>query len=266
MTPIDSSSDPRARRWGVAAKYAALLGVGFLVAPYIFSAITGLLGLIVAGVIMGGTWMLMPAIETAAGNLRLKLVKGEAARNPVETLQSELRRQMIALNERKEAVGRLNGQIATFRDKLDIIGNKYGKSDSAYVKLSQQLSDLRRVAANREDKWKLAYAQLEAFKGEIERAGMIWEAAQAAAAAQETSGLTEADFMAKLKTETSLDTIRTTFNETLASLDTDLMQSDAERMTVTVGAPHQAALPAPQGAVIDAEVLAPTAEKVKVRR
>lgn len=240
MPSISSAplSDPRAKRWAAFAKYAALLGVGFIVAPYIFTAITGLVGLLAAGAIMAGTWMVLPALGAFAGNMRLKLIKGEAARNPVETLQSELQRQMAALNERKIAIGRLNGQISTFADKLDGIGQKYGKKDNAYVKLAQQLLDLRRVAANREEKWKAAFVQLQRFEQEIERAGMIWEAAQAAAAAQESSGLTEEDFLAKLRTETSLDTIRVTFNETLASLDTDLMQNDAEQMAT------QAALPA----------------------
>jgi hypothetical protein len=256
-------SDPRAKRWGVFAKYAALLGVGFLVAPFILTAIQGLIGLIVAGAIMLGTWMLMPAIETWAGNMRLRFVKAEAARNPVETLQSEFQRQMVALDERKTAVGRLNGQIATFADKLQSIGQKYGKTDSAYVKLAEQLSNLKRVAANRAEKWQQAFIQLQRFEQEIERAGMIWEAAQAAAAAQESSGLTEEDFMAKLKTETSLDAIRISFNETLASLDTDLMQSDAERMALAP-APARLALPEPTTEAIDIEQV-PVRQKVLVK-
>ncbi len=244
MTPTSSPlSDPRAKRWGSFIKYAGLLIIGFVVSPYIFTAITGLVGLAVAGALIGGYWMLMPAVETWAGNMRLKFVKAEAARNPVETLQSELNRQRVALDERKVAIGRLNGQITTFEDKLGTIGDKYGRQDSAYTKLAAQLKDLKRVAQNREDKWQLAFVQVGRFEQEIERAGMIWDAAMAAAAAQETSGLTEEDFMAKLKTETSLDTIRTTFNETLASLDTDLMQSDAERMVNVT--PVQHALPAP---------------------
>ncbi len=242
---LSPTVDPRAKRWGNVAKYAALLGVGFVVAPYVFTAITGLLGLIVAGAIMTTTWMLTPWVETKARNLRLMFIKHEAATNPVPTLQNELQRQSVALDERKTAIGHLNGQISTFQDKLDAIGDKYGKQDSAYLKMASQLKDLRRVAKNREDKWQAAYVALKHFADEIERASMLWDAAQAAAAAQESSGLTEEDFMAKLKTETSLDSIRTTFNDTLASLDTDLMQGDAEKMTNVTNTSSQTALPAP---------------------
>lgn len=41
-------NDPRAKRWGNFAKVAALLTVGFFVAPFIWVALGGLLGLIVA--------------------------------------------------------------------------------------------------------------------------------------------------------------------------------------------------------------------------
>lgn len=223
-------TDPRARRWGNAAKWLLLFPLGFIVAPYVLTAILGLVGLLVGIGVIIATWMLRPWVFAKAANLRLKLIKHEAAKNPVETLQVELQRRSEALDERKQAIGKLNGAIKTLEEKVDIIADKYGKNDRAYIQLSQQAKDLNRVADNRETKWQAAFVQLKRFEQEIERASMVWDAAMAAAAANETSGLTEEDLMAKLKTETSLDSIRTTFNETLASLDTDLLQSDAERL------------------------------------
>jgi hypothetical protein len=225
-TPV---TDPRARFWGNVAKWGILIPIGFFIAPFIWIALGGLFGLLCTIAFLVGVWMLRPVAFAFAANMRLKLIKAEAAKNPVETLQVELKRRMEALDQRKTAIGRLNGQIRTLGDKVDILTKKYGPKDEAVVKLKSQHKDLERVADNRETKWKQAYAMLQRFEQEIERASMIWDAAMAAAAAQETSGMTEEDFMAKLRTETSLDAIRNTFNDTLASLDTDLMQSDAER-------------------------------------
>ena len=53
---------------------------------------------------------------------------------------------------------------------------------------------------------------------------MIWEAAQAAAAARETSGLTEDEFYAKLRAETAFDAIQKSYNDALASLDTAMLE------------------------------------------
>lgn len=260
MSTTSTNIDPRAKRWGLFAKYAALLVVGFVVAPYIFTAITGLVGLIVAGVIMLGAWMLAPSVEMAARNLRLKLIKGEAKRNPVETLQEDLRAKTVALDERKTAIEKLNGQIRTFADKVDSIKERYGVQDSGYLKLAADLKDLKRVAASRADKWKQAHEQLVRYAEEIDRANMIWDAGQAAAAARETSGLSEEEFFAKLKAETAFDAIQQQYNEALASLDTSLLE---EPINVTKSA--QQALPAADDSnVIDATVL--TTSKSKVAR
>lgn len=217
-------NDPRAKRWGNIAKYGLLLVVGFLVAPFIWVSIGGLIGLIVAGVVFLTAWMLKPYAYSVAANMRLKLIKSEAAKNPVETLQEDLRRKMVELDVRKTNIEKLNGQIRTFADKVDDIKDKFGVKDSGYIKLNDDLNDLKRIYKHRCDKWREAKNQLDKFSEEIDRANMIWEAACAAAAARETSGLTEDEFMAKLRTETAFDSIQQNYNEALASLDTAMLE------------------------------------------
>lgn len=259
---ITSSTDPRAKRWAFVAKAIALLTVGFFVAPFVFTAITGLVGLLAALAVVGFTWMVLPAIGNAAANMRLKLIKAEAARNPVETLQNDLRNKTVALNDRKVNIERLNGQIRTFADKVGEIKDKYGANDSGYVKLSADLADLRRVAAHRAEKWKQAHAQLKRFAEEIDRAGMIWDAANAAAAARESSGLSEDEFYAKLRSETAFDAIQNGYNEALASLDTSMLEDPVERSIVNV---TPAALPEPSlDNAIDVSLL--SSSKAKVAR
>lgn len=227
-------NDPRAKRWGNFAKYAALLVVGFFVAPFIWVAIGGLIGLIAAALLMGGVWMSRHWIYSVMANARLKLVKAEARKNPVETLEEDLRRKHVALDERKTNIEKLNAQIRTFADKVDDILNRYGKTDTGYVKLSRDLSDLKRIYKHRCDKWNEARQSLDRFAEEIDRAKMIWEAACAAAAARETSGLTEDEFFAKLKTETAFDTIQDNYNQALASLDTALLDESPSNVPPTL--------------------------------
>src|SRR6187399_3421311 len=100
MSNTPSFDDPRAKRWGLFAKYAALLVTGFIVAPYIWVAIGGLIGLIAAAGVFGITWMTKDWLYMKAGNMRLSLIKREAATNPVETLQAEHLRNSEMLQER----------------------------------------------------------------------------------------------------------------------------------------------------------------------
>jgi hypothetical protein len=229
-------TDPRARFWGNVAKYGALLVAGFLVAPYIWVAIGGLIGLIIAVGVILAAWMVRPVVFSFAANMRLKLIKAEAAKNPVETLQNDLKDKAQALSDRKDAIEKLNSQIRTFGDKVDEIRASYGAEDAGYLKLSRDLVDLRRVYAHRCEKWKEAREQLKLYEEEIKRANMIWEAAQAAAAARETSGLTEDEFYAKLRAETAFDAIQKSYNDALASLDTAMLEGpSADTITIPAG-------------------------------
>lgn len=110
------TNDPRVKRWGNFAKGAVFLVFGFLMAPFIFTAITGLLGLIAGLVIVGTAWTVLPAIEDKAKNMRLKLIKAEAAKNPIETLENDYKQKSIELDKRKTAIEQLKGRIMTFAD------------------------------------------------------------------------------------------------------------------------------------------------------
>ncbi len=247
-------TDPRAKRWAFLAKAAALLVGGFFIAPFIWTAIGGLVGLVAAGIAIGAIWMVLPAVGSLAANMRMKLIRVEAAKNPVETLMNDLHDKTVALDGRKTQIEKLNGQIRTFADKVAGLKEKYGVNDSGYVKLAGDLTDLKRIALNRAEKWKEAKKQLERYEESIDRAQMIWEAGNAAAAARESSGLTDEDFYARLRAETAFDSIQQNYNEALASLDTSMLEEPAV----------QAALPAASSTTIDVEVTAPA--KTVVRR
>jgi len=245
MNTPTQNIDPRAKRWGVFAKYAVLLAVGFFVAPYIFTAITGLIGLVVAGVLMLLVWMLLPAVETTARNMRLKLLKQAAARNPIETLQNEYLRREQALNERKNKIETLAAKTAGFKGKLDQFKRDYPNDAQAYQDIYDKMVLLLKRSR---DQWVIAEKQLNAFDGEIIKAKAKWEMALAAADLRKDAGQVEAEFFAKLRVESSLDAIETGMNAAFAQLDTLLMESEAVEINVTGTAPKSAnaELPAPQ--------------------
>jgi hypothetical protein len=216
--------DPRAKKWGNVVKYGTVITTGFFVAPFIWVALGGLLGLVAAGGLTASIWYARNWFFDKAANMRIKLIRHEATKNPTETLRNDLKNQMSALEQRKLNIEKLGGQIRTFANKLADIGEKYGKEDRHFIQLTDDLKNLKLIYKRRQEKYSEACKQLEDWSNEIDRAQMIWDAACAAAAARETSGLTEADFFAKLKTDTALDSIQNTYNQTLASLDADLLE------------------------------------------
>lgn len=249
-----STLDPRAKRWGLVFKYAALLGVGFLVAPIIFKAITGLIGLIAAALIMGICWMLLPAVETFGQNMRLKLLKQAAAADPIGTLQNEYHRRSQSLNERKVKIETLAAKTNGFGSKLADFKKRYPGEAQTYQDVYDKMVELLRRSR---DQWKLADQQLKAFDGEIEKAKAKWEMALAAADLRQDAGKVEAEFLAKIKVECSFDTIELGMNNAFAQLDTLLMESETVEINVTGTAPQSAptALPAPASTAIPVQAL-----------
>jgi hypothetical protein len=231
-------NDPRARFWGNTAKVVAVLIAGFLIAPYIWVAVGGIVGLIVAIAVIVGTWMLRHWFFAVAANMRLKLIKAEASRNPVETLQEEYRKEMIRLDERKTAIETLKANILQFEDKTSEMEAKY-PNDPTVGKFRRDIATLNRIYEHRCGLWRKARQELDRFKEEIDRGVVIWETAQAAAAAHEASGLSEEAFFTRLRKETAFDAIKLAYNQSVASLDTALLE--APKMEVVELPPVQQA-------------------------
>jgi chromosome segregation ATPase len=226
MNPNDIES--KRKRTETIVKCVGLLGLCIVLGPLFTTIIHGI-GAIAALIALGGALFtvnkFLPWASMKISNLAIKAIKAEASANPMETLQDELRQEMVKLDTRKTNIEKLNATIRKFSDKVDMILNKYGKNDTGYIKLKSDLEELRRIYKDRVNKWNAAQEKLAEFAESIARGNMIWDAAQAAAAARETSGLTQDEFFAKLRTETAFDAIQTSYNEALASLDSAMLET-----------------------------------------
>jgi hypothetical protein len=224
MNTPSNITDPRARRWAVVAKYGALLAVGFAAAPYVFTAITGLIGLVVAGALMLGTWMLLPFIGDAAANFRLRLIKAEASKNPIETLENESLRRAQLLQVRQEKIESLAAKTAGFGSKLQQFKRDFPADAQSYQEIYDKMVELLKRSR---DQWKIADAQKDQFDREIVRAKAKWAMAIAASDLRKDAGQVESEFFAKLRVESSLDSIEMGMNSAFAQLDTLLMESES---------------------------------------
>jgi len=227
ITDPSSPVDPRAQMWGKIIRAIALLGVGLVVAPYIFTAITGLAGLAVAGLMLTAGWMLTPWLQAKAINTRLKLIKHEAAVNPVETLQAEHARQTAELESRREGIAVLSGAVRDVVEAIRQLEKEFPNSPDL-PQLREDYEQLKIAEKTAKDKWQEAYATLGEFAQEIKQAGRVWTAACAIAKARGLSGLSQAEWEAKLKTETSFGAIRAKLNTNMAALSVDQMKADAD--------------------------------------
>lgn len=106
----------RRKRIETIVKVAGLAVAGFVVAPFVYIAIQGLIGLTIAGFLSLCIIYATPVAASKLANWRLKLLKAEAMKNPVETLQNQYVKKTQALDDFREQIKIFSTQVLTFAD------------------------------------------------------------------------------------------------------------------------------------------------------
>jgi hypothetical protein len=223
-TPVERTPQQQANRWKTFVVCFGAVILGLVVAPVIFVAIFGLVGLTVAlaiaAVVTLGGWALLPYAGMVAANWKIKLLKREASRNPVETMQNELKRRQELLEQFKQKIIVFGSKVKTFQDKVGSLKKQF--PDDA-PQFEESLGKMKQLYALRQQKFKDAEADIGEFEAEIEKANILWDVGQAAAAAGESAGMSDEDFYAKIKVKSSLNAIQDKLNMSFAQLDVALL-------------------------------------------
>lgn len=223
MTNTTKTPEQKAARWGFWAKIASFAAIGLVAAPIVAMTIYGIAGLIVAGVLAASAIVFAPIVGDILQNWKLKALKAEARRNPVETLQNELLRRTVLLNEKKDSIELFLGKVQTFKSKMEAFSTRYPAERQRFA---EQLEQMQKLGQIKKKNWRLAKVELENFAAEIEKAGAIWEMGQCAADTAESCGMSEEEFYAKIKVETSMDAITESMNRAFSQLELEEMESE----------------------------------------
>lgn len=207
-------------------KVLLLLLVGFVVAPVVFVAIKGLVGLITAAVVGVAAVQFAPVVASLIANWRLKMLKDEASRNPIETLQNDYGRRVSALGEFRNAITTFSAAVKDFASKLSGFKENYPKDADLY---DDQLAKMKQLLTLRTKKYQDAKDSLEEYAAEIDKAKAIWEMGQSAAEMNKAAGVGDADFLAKIMKDTAIDSVQKSMNSAFADLEISLLDEDKSR-------------------------------------
>lgn len=207
------------------AKVAIASVTIFLIAPFVFTLIKGIIGLAAAVAISAVIIAITPAVSLAIANLRVSLLKLEATKNPVETLENELNLRTVQLQEKRRSIETSTEKYKTFEAHVSSLKLKYpeeaAKFDDQLAKLAQLL-DLKRSA------YKTASSDLARFAEVVEKAAAIWQVTQALSAANNSENPTE-NFYSTLRTKTALDSVQISLNHSFAALETTLLDQEINK-------------------------------------
>jgi hypothetical protein len=201
-----------------------LLFVALVVAPIVYTVIKGLIGLAIAGVIGLAIVTFAPALSMKFANWKLKAIKAEASKNPVETLQNVYNERIRQKQVIKEKIGAFRTKVMGFADKVEGFKERF-PADAE--KFEQQLEKMRKLLSRREQKYIKIGKDLEMFAGVIERADAIWQMGLAAAEMNEAAGEFDGEQVyERIKVETALDSVQETMNMAFSEMESDLLEDD----------------------------------------
>lgn len=225
---VTSLSDNRKKKIKLLTQVSAAIVIGLVVAPIIGMAIKGILGIVIFGVIAFTAIQFAPWFGDIIANWRLKAIKYEASRNPIETLQNDHLLRQTALSDFSKAITNFATEIRNFLDQLASFKQDPNNKPEDVVPFEEQVAKMTQLLKKRKGKYEEISHQLEQYSSEIKRADSIWKMGQAAAAMTKASGMSEDDFMQKLKTETALASVKTSMNKAFAELDTLCMEESGK--------------------------------------
>lgn len=169
-------SDPKSRSKVTTGVAIATAGLLLFIAPWLFTALTSLLGAGVAAVAIAAGYVaviqLIPWWSLKMTNLGLKLLKLEARRNPVETAQNELRKMAQDLDDFKKDTANFLIRGNTLIDDAAELAKTDPEGAADY---DDMIKNFRREADMREAKLASAVIELEEAGRTVDKIRRRWE-------------------------------------------------------------------------------------------
>lgn len=243
-------------RWGI------ILAVGVGVAPFVYMAIKGLVGLALAvGVGLLGV-NVAPVLSLKLANWKYRALDAErvehvekvssaAAANPIETLilQSQQKRQ--ASDQFKNAITMFRTEVKNFADQIAGFAKEYPDD---VARFNVQLDAMNKLLKFREDRYRQLQVELDNFDAAIKRATAMWKMSQAAQKMNKLAGVEMGDPFEKIKADSAINSVMTSMNKAFAEMETALLDNKEVQQAVQVADSQQLLENQPQQQLVGVEV------------
>lgn len=223
-------------------KYAIIGVCCAVAAPAALVVLKGVIALAAAAVVAGGSIFFAPVIAHKMSIQRIKAVVKDAEENPIENLQAEFIQMQKDVTDFEREVKNYAAAVSNFAQQTDEYKQKYPADARMF---EEQLQAYRVKQAFKEEKYKVALANLAAFEDIVNRAKAMWKMAKISERMSEIDGHKAEDVFSKIRVETSLDAVRQATYQSFAEVRVALLKNDVPTAASTVSqaklaTPHQA--------------------------
>ena len=208
------------------------LTAALIVAPVIFMAIQGMVGIMLAGVLGLLGVNLAPVVAFKLTHLKLGLMRSEAQHNPMVTLEGQLIEARQSLDRATSGLQTVLAHIDDYVDKARGYGRKYPQDAQRW---EQHLAQALQLREHKKSVLRSAVLAVGRFEEEVERARIEWTLVQAERAMARELGAALADPTHELLQRTALDSVQLEVKRAFASLDVELIRQVEPALVTEVG-------------------------------
>lgn len=210
-----------------------LIGLaGLVVSPFVFLAVKGIAGLILAGVLGLAIVSFAPWVAMKFANWKVKAVVHEATENPIETMVNLLAAKKQAFLVFKEEVTNAVTARDSFKTKCADFAKKF---PARAPEFNQQLANMTTLVEKKKAALADAQKSLELGDAKLEEMRAYWDMSQAAQAANAAAGMDTGDMYEKLKADTAVDSVFESMNRAFAQLEVAATLDTNHQLTYDAG-------------------------------
>lgn len=200
-----------------------LIGVtGLVVAPVIFLAIKGIIGLAVAAVLAGAGMAVAPAVSQWFANMKFKSLETVINYQPVLTLKARAEERWKELDIQRNLLTEQRTALEEFTLKAKGFIKQFPEEAQDW---QQRIRDYEQIFAYRVDLFKKAKIETEKFMVTVDKAQGIYDMAVLDAKMSKSFGKAR-DFMSIFKEKTAFDAIDKANSQAIASLKMALVDEN----------------------------------------
>lgn len=220
------------KRLTTLAKWVVAIGILALIAPAVALAIKGAIGVMVAGVLGLVIIYATPPLINRFANYKLRALKAEAERNPIETLENQQIKKEQELQKEANGITENDLAVEDYRSSLRKEAELFPENVQAALPNLHALED--RLARRRE-KYAAARVALELRRHAVSRASSRYRVAMAEQRANAVAGTSSGIVLDKILEDIAFGAVESATNRSMAELRTENMVDQAT----------QAAMPKP---------------------
>jgi hypothetical protein len=204
-----------------------------VIAPLAWMAVTGIVGLAIAGALVLFGTNIAPVIALKLANMKYRAIDAErvehiekvsnaAAVNPVETLIQQSMEKRQASDAFKQAITIFRTEVKNFADHIAGFAKEYPDD---VARFQTQQDAMGKLLKFREDRYKQLQVELDNFDSAIKRAQAMWKMSQAAQKMNKLAGMELGDPFEKIKADSAINSVMTSMNKAFAEMETALMDN-----------------------------------------